>query len=58
MRDGATRAREIEEAARSLVAWCDEFVGDVHDHKGSRIYLDWQDALGELRKALKPLEKR
>lgn len=58
MRDGATRAKEIEEAASSLVAWSHEFVGDVYDHRGNRIYLDWREVLGDLSKALKPLVAR
>ena len=56
MRDGYTRTREIEEAASALVAWSNEFIGDVYDHQGNRIYLDWQEVVGDLRKALKPLE--
>ena len=55
MRDGYTRAREIEEAATSLVDWCDEFVRDVLDHRGGHIYPDWDDLMGALREALKPL---
>lgn len=57
MRDGYTRAKEIEESAAALVAWANEFVGDVYDYQGNRIYLDWQEVLSDLQKALRPLEK-
>ncbi len=55
MRDGYTRTREIEEAARSLVAWS-EFIGEVRDHGGNPITADWQEVLGTLSEALKPLD--
>ncbi len=57
MRDGYARAREIEESAVALVVWSDEFVGDVYDHQGNRIYLDWGEVLENLRAALKPLKE-
>lgn len=58
MRDGATRAREVEEAAQGLVAWCDEFVVDVSDRRGHNINTDWQELIESLRSALRPLEDK
>lgn len=57
MRDGYKRARDIEAAAASLVSWSEEFIGDVLDHQGNRIYSDWQDLLGILQEALRPLDE-
>lgn len=54
-RDGYTRAREIEAQAGALVAWCDEFVGDVRDNLGNSLKSsgEWDEVLRDLRDALK-----
>ena len=58
MRDGYTRAREIEKAAEGLVAWVDEFVGAVYDHNGNSLTNsgEWEEVLSELREAIRPLD--
>jgi hypothetical protein len=58
MRDGATRAQEIEKKAKALVAWCREYVGNVLDNDGESLTSsgEWQEVLNDLKKALKPLE--
>lgn len=59
MRDGYTRARDIEKAAAAFVSWCDEFVGEVFDHKGNSLTAsgEWGELLDELYDALLPLEE-
>jgi len=57
MRDGFTRAREIEDAASDLVAWCDEFVGSVRDNHENCVTPDWLELHMALRRALRPLKE-
>lgn len=58
IRYGYTRAQEIELSAKTLVAWCNEFVADVLDHNGLSLLNsgEWQEILGDLELALEPLE--
>jgi len=57
MRDGYTRAREIEEAASGLVAWSEEFVVDVKDCRGLSIHADFMEFIAELKEALGSLDE-
>lgn len=57
-RDPGDRYREIELEAAALVAWCDEFIGEVLDNNGVSLKRsgEWTEVLGDLRKALRPVE--
>lgn len=57
MRDGYTRAREIEEAASGLVAWSEEFIAEVKDCRGLSIHADFREFLAELKEALGSLDE-
>jgi len=52
----SSRAQNIEKEARMLLAWVDEFVGEVKDNRGASLTAsgEWADALGDLRRALEP----
>jgi len=55
MRNGYTRARDIEREARALIDWVDTFVEDVRDHNGQSLIVSWEDVIEDLRWALRPL---
>lgn len=54
------RALKIENEARGLVAWCNEFVSSVKDHSGNELGPygsgEWAEVLSDLEVALKPIE--
>ncbi len=52
MKDGATRAQKIEEHAKGIVAWYNEFVCAVHDSQGLSLKGDLDQFMAELEGAL------
>ena len=58
MRDGYTRAKEVEQAAADLLGWVDEFVVDVTDQRGLSLVKsgEWEEVVEVLRASLRPLD--
>lgn len=54
IRDGAYRTHEVEEAARTLLVWFDEYVAEVLDHNGQSLVKSGEitEIVEALRKAL------